>query len=203
MESRGKAPFGAPMSTPAETALEVARRVGFDLAGLAPLRPPRDAGRFEQWLSAGHHADMDWLERNRDRITDPRALLGGRSGTMLVVGLAHARAAVELPGGGRVARYAAGRDYHNVLGRLLRKLRRGLIEAGLLAESDRTRSVVDAGPVLERSHAAEAGLGFPSKAANLLHPRFGPWFFLGEILIPTELEPTGAPPAGSWVMSTG
>jgi hypothetical protein len=46
------------------------------------------------------------------------------------------------------------------------------------------------GPLLERSHAAEAGLGFESKAANLLHPRFGPWFFLGELILDVELEPT-------------
>jgi epoxyqueuosine reductase len=56
---------------------------------------------------------------------------------------------------------------------------------------------VDAGPLLERSHAAQAGLGFQSKAANLLHPDFGPWFFLGELLISEELEPTTAPAAGS------
>jgi epoxyqueuosine reductase len=185
------------VTDPASTALEIAREVGFDLAGLAPLRPPRDAERFEHWLAAGHHADMGWMERQRERILDPRALLDGRDGSFLVVGLAHARAEVELAEGGRVARYAAGRDYHNVMGRLLRKLRRGLIEAGLLDDAQRTRSVVDAGPVLERSHAAEAGLGFPSKAANLLHPRFGPWFFLGEILLPLELDPTPTPPAGS------
>ena len=57
---------------------------------------------------------------------------------------------------------------------------------------------MDAGPLLERSHAEEAGLGFLSKAANLLHPTFGPWFFLGEVLLDTELEPTPeAMPVGS------
>jgi epoxyqueuosine reductase len=186
------------MTPPAERVLEIARETGFDLAGLAPLAPPPDARHFERWLEAGHHADMDWLARNRERIADPRALLDGRPGTILVVGLAHARAGIELAGGGRMARYAAGRDYHNVLGKRLRKLRRALVEAGLLAEDERTRSVVDAGPLLERSHAAEAGLGFPSKAANLLHPRFGPWFFLAELLLPLELDgPAPTPPVGS------
>jgi epoxyqueuosine reductase len=52
-------------------------------------------------------------------------------------------------------------------------------------------------PLLERSHAATAGLGFESKAANLLHPDFGPWFFLGEVLLEDELEPTTAPAPGS------
>jgi len=178
------------------TVLELARAAGFDLAGIAPLRPPQDADRFARWLDGGRHAGLAYLERNRERILDPRRLLpSGRS--VLVVGLAHSRAAVHLEGGGRVARYAAGRDYHNVIGRMLRKLHRRLVEAGLVREGSRVRRGVDAVPMLERSHAAEAGLGFLSKAANLLHPRFGPWFFLAELLLERDLEPTGSPPAGS------
>lgn len=151
------------------------------------------ADRFEQWLNDGHHGSMGYLERNRDRIIDPGKLLaGGRS--ILVVGLAHARAAVRLKDGARIARYSAGRDYHNVMGRMLRKLLRRLSGAGLL---ERGRSIVDAGPLLERSHAAEAGLGFESKAANLLHPRFGPWFFLAELLLDLDLTPTEGPALGS------
>ena len=176
-----------------EKVLEMAREVGFDLCGIAPLAPPPDADRFADWLERGHHAGLDYLERNRDRILDPRRVMPqGRS--LLVVGLAHSRPAVELPGGGRVARYAAGRDYHNVMGKMLRKLTRRLEEADL---GGRTRAVVDAGPLLERSHADRARLGFLSKAANLLHPRFGPWFFLGELLLEIELAPTGSVPEGS------
>jgi len=179
------------------TGLELAREAGFDLAGIAPLGPPPDGERFAAWLDRGDHADMAWLERNRERIRDPRALLGGRPGSLLVVGLSHARAGAALADGARVARYAAGRDYHNVMGGMLRKLRNRLLAAGVLADTDPTRRIVDAGPLLERSHAARAGLGFLSKAANLLHPDFGPWFFLGELVLPIELEPTSSPPAGS------
>jgi len=180
-------------SAKAREVLDLALELGFDLAGIAPLRPPQAGRRFQGWLAAGHHADMRWLEEQAERILDPRlSLAGGRS--LLAVGLGHARSSVELPGGGRVARYAAGRDYHNVLGRKLRRLAGALRSRGLLGE---WKKVVDAGPLLERSHAAEAGLGFESKAANLLHPRFGPWFFLGELLLDVELEPTTAPPAGS------
>jgi epoxyqueuosine reductase len=177
----------------ARTVLELALELGFDLAGIAPLGPPRGAARFREWLHAGHHADMTWLEEHQDRILDPRlSLPEGRS--LLVVGLGHSRAACELEGGGRVARYAAGRDYHNVVGRKLRRLAGTLRARGLLGE---WKKVVDAGPLLERSHAAEAGLGFESKAANLLAPGFGPWFFLGELLLDVELEPTPAEPIGS------
>lgn len=186
-----------PMDAAAR-ALELAREAGFDLAGLAPLRPPRDAEHFRAWLARGHHADLAYLARDAARILDPR-LDAPHGRTLLVVGLAHARPALELPGGARVARYAAGRDYHNVLQKGLRKLRRALQREGLIPREDPARAGVDAVPLLERSHAAEAGLGFASKAANLLHPHFGPWFFLGELVLDTELAPAAppSPPAGS------
>lgn len=172
----------------AEEALEL----GFDLVGLAPLAPPPDAERFRAWMAQGHHADMDWLERQADRITDPARILP--EGTcLLVVGLGHARRAGQLEGGGRVARYALGRDYHNLIGKRLKRLVRRL---GERVGAGRARTIVDAGPLLERSHAAEAGLGFRSKAANLLHHRYGPWFFLGEVLVEIEgFEPPPAAPA--------
>ena len=165
--------------------LEMALEVGFDLAGIAPLSRPPAAEHFEAWLEAGRHADMAWLERDRERITDPRQVLPeGRS--LLVVGLGHGRPAVELSDGTRVARYAAGRDYHNLVGKRLDKLRKRLVAEGLV---ERWRRIVDAGPLLERSHAARAGLGFESKAASLLAPGHGPWFFLGELLLDAELAP--------------
>jgi epoxyqueuosine reductase len=171
--------------------LEHALEAGFDLAGLIPLGPPRDAQRFETWLGAGRQAGMDWFERTRERILDPRRI-DADARSLLVVGLGHARPRVELRGGGRIARYAAGRDYHNVMTRRLRKLARLLEGEGLTGAG---RAVVDAGPLLERSHAAQAGLGFASKAANLLHPRFGPWYFLGELLLDLEVAPEAVPPA--------
>jgi len=177
----------------ADRALEAARDVGFDLAGLAPATPPRAAERFRAWLAAGRHAGMDWLATSAETILDPARLLPGAR-TLLVVGRGHSRGPVELPGGGRVARYAAGRDYHNDLRRRLRRLARRLTAAGIV---DGWRRFADAAPLLERSHAAEAGLGFESKAANLLSPGFGPWFFLGELMLDVELEAPPSPPAGS------
>ena len=178
---------------PEQQILELAHEVGFDLAGIAPALPPPDAERFGRWIAAGRHGSMAYLERNAERIADPRRVVPGAR-SLLVVGFAHSREAFRLSDGTRVARYAAGRDYHNVMGRMLRRLARRIEGAGL---AGRGRAVVDAGPVLERSHAARAGLGFASKAANLLHPRFGPWFFLGELLLEVELSPTEGPLVGT------
>lgn len=178
---------------PSSQALEIAQEAGFDVAGTAPLRPPRAASRFLKWLAEGRHGEMGWIERQSAKIVEPRRNFPeGRS--ILALGLAYSRPGVSLPGGGRVARYAAGRDYHNVVRRMLTKLASGLRRAGLVGKS---RRIVDAGPLLERSHAAEAGIGFESKAANLLHPSFGPWFFLGELLVDADLEPTTGPASGS------
>lgn len=177
-------------------ALESAYQAGFDLAGVAPLSAPQDGARFEHWLDRGFHAGLAYLARDRSRILDPRGWLPGAR-SILVVGLAHSRVKVELPGGGRLARYAAGRDYHNLVTSRLRKLRRLLVERGVLGSPNRSRVGTDAIPLMERSHGAEAGLGFSSKAANLLHPRFGPWFFLGELVLDVELEPNHSPPSGS------
>jgi epoxyqueuosine reductase len=176
--------------TRTERALEISLESGFDLAGIAPLAPPPRAREFEAWLESGRHGSMEYLARNRTRILDPREIEPqGRS--LLIVGLGHGRPALELEGGARIARFALGRDYHNWMGKRLRQLRRRLEAEGFLGPF---RRVVDAGPLLERSHAALAGLGSESKAANLLAPRFGPWFFLGELILGEELEPTAAAP---------
>jgi len=132
---------------------------------------------------------MGYLERGRAATLDPRSQWPeGKS--LLVVGLGHSRPALHLPGGGRIARYAAGRDYHNVISKMLGRLRRALLREGLASPGS---GFVDATPLLERSHAAEGGLGAPSKAANLLDVRLGPWFFLGELILDLDLSPTPAP----------
>jgi epoxyqueuosine reductase len=90
----------------------------------------------------------------------------------------------------RVARYAGGDDYHDVLTERVRALEAGL--APLAGRPVRTRGYVDTGPVLERAFAAEAGLGWIGKNTCLIHPRLGSYLFLGVVLCDLELEP-GAP----------
>jgi epoxyqueuosine reductase len=133
---------------------------------------------------------MEYLERNRDRITQPE-LLAPEGKTLLMVGFGHSRPRQDLADGARVARYALGRDYHNYMGKRLQRLGKLLVQEGLV---NAARARVDAVPLLERSHARQAGLGYSSKACNLLHPRFGPWFFLGELILDVDLPPTPTSP---------
>jgi len=172
---------------------ELARAEGFDLAGVAPLAPPDDAARFDAWLAEGRHGEMAYLERFRDRIVDPRRVLPAAR-SILSLAVNHARPPGGFRGGGRVARYALGRDYHSVIEAMAKRLVKRLRGEGI---GTAFRAIVDAGPALERSLAARAGIGFASKSANVLHHRFGPWLFLAELFLDVEVDGAPTPAPGS------
>jgi epoxyqueuosine reductase len=156
--------------------------VGFDLAGVAALGPMETAPRLHEWLAAGYHGDMDYLARGavlREDSTRPET--GMRSA--IVVGLDYGG---RQPGG-PVARYARGRDYHDVMRDMLRMLH-AQIERELGATMA-ARPYVDTGPVLERDLARRAGLGWFGKNTLLINPSRGSFFFLGALFVAADLEP--------------
>lgn len=172
---------------------EIARDLGFDLVGITPATPPRDLPHFDRWLSEAREGEMQYLRRNRDRIANPNALVpSGKS--ILCLGLAHSRNSGGFSGSGKVARYALGKDYHKLLGSLLKRLRELLVKNHLVQEA---REIVDAGPLLERSHAAQANVGFLSKSGNLLDRKIGPWFFLAELVVDADWAPSAETFLGS------
>ena len=179
------------MPLTAQRIKDEALRLGFDLAGIAPATPSLHGGAVRDWLAAGHHGDMAWLARDPERRLDPaRVVTGARS--VIAVGLSYAVAPPPAerwddPRHGRIARYAWGPDYHDVLLPMLMELGRWLeSEAGRPVA---WRAYVDTGPVLEREVAARAGLGFVGRNTLLVTPEFGSFLFLGEILTDLELEP--------------
>src|ERR1041384_2680883 len=103
------------MSLRPELVREIAAECGFDLVGFGPAGPGADGDRFLAWLEQGRHGEMDYLQRNRDRIADPQRWRPGVRST-IAVAVDYGGPEVTLPGGGRIARYAAGRDYHRFLG---------------------------------------------------------------------------------------
>ncbi len=170
------------------TIQDAARRLGFDACGVAAADSYPDRQRFLDWLAQCRHGEMAWLERDPDRRTDPeRVLAGCRS--VVVTFMSHYPGALgpkptDAPRG-RIARYALGFDYHDVVLERLRTLAQVL-------EDEAARCYVDTGPVLERSVAGAAGLGWVGKNANFIVPGAGSYGFLGAILTRRELEP--APP---------
>lgn len=162
-----------------ENLRRVALAAGFDDCRVAPASPPRHWERFEEWLAAGCHGDMDYLasDRSRRRRADPGEILPGAR-AMVVVALNYFQGANPAhPGTGRVARYAWGDDYHRIIEERLNDVAEFMRHQG-----GEQRVYVDTGPVLERDFASESGLGWNGKSTVQIHRRLGAWFFLGEIL---------------------
>jgi epoxyqueuosine reductase len=143
--------------------------------------------RLLEWLEHGYHGTMAWMAREPARRADPRQVLPGcRSIISVAMNYYTGDRAEERPGHGRIARYAWGQDYHEVIGQRLSQLE-ARIKA--LAPEAKTRSYVDTGPVMEKAWAQKAGLGWIGKHGNLVSTEFGSWLLLGEILTTLELEP--------------
>jgi epoxyqueuosine reductase len=168
---------------------EKALELGFDLIGIAPAARAPHAEAFLRWLEQNHQAKMDWLAREPQRRLDPRQVVAGAQ-SVVVVGVSYFSHTPppELwndPARGRIARYAWGPDYHDILLPRLRRLGNFIErEAGPTQQ----RAYVDTGPVLERGFAAQAGIGFIGKNTMLISPRWGSYLFLGEILVDVELD---------------
>jgi epoxyqueuosine reductase len=168
-----------------------ARAVGFDKVGFAPARLPlSDGDALKTWLERGYHGEMEWMERAAERRTDASRSLEGAL-TIVCCGLNYYRGApvTASPGSGVISSYAQGEDYHRVLEEKLKEVA-AFIEA---AASVPTRIYVDTGPLLEKSYAAAAGMGWIGKHSNLLSRSGSSWFVLGEILVPLALEPSSPP----------
>lgn len=174
----------------AEIIRERASGLGFAICRFARVDRAPHADAFLRWLDRGKHAGMEYLPRTAFTRVDPR-VVWPEVRSLIVLGWPY-------PGGtgpyprwreelrGRVAAYAAGRDYHRAVGEGLRKLADCLMR---LEPGIECRWYVDTGPVLERDWGAIAGVGWQGRNTNLLHPRLGSWFFLACILLNRDLEP--------------
>lgn len=168
-----------------EEILQRARDLGFDDCRVAPARTPPHGPEFEKWLAAGNAGEMGWLERNKQRRLDPALVLPGvRTVLMLAMNYFQGEAP---PTEGRIARYAWGDDYHDMM---LERLER--LSLFLESRQGTQKCYVDTGPVLERDYAALSGLGWQGKSTMVLNSKLGTWFFLGTIL--TTLEFPADPP---------
>lgn len=169
--------------------LAEAQALGFDLCRVAAAGAPLHAAEFRAWLDEGKHGAMAWMERNADRRTDPQLVLPGAQ-SVLVLGLNYWQRDVAATGTastqprGRIARYAWGDDYHDIIEPKLWAL-----DAFLQQHGGKQRQYVDTGPVLERDFAALAGAGWQGKSTMLIHPKLGTWTFLASILTTLDLAP--------------
>jgi epoxyqueuosine reductase len=175
----------------AETAKRIARECGFDLAGIASAGPSDDFARYESWIAQGHAGAMGYLaDRRADMRRDVRRLLAGAKSILCVAKLYNTAPVSTPEGRGIVSRYAWADDYHHTLRAALEHLASEL----LLLEAFEYKICVDTAPVLERTYARMAGLGWIGKNTCLLSQAMGSWFFLGELITSLEFEPDAPPP---------
>ncbi len=159
-----------------------AKALGFDSCRIAKASPPAHAEEFRSWLREGAAGEMQWMERGAAKRSDPQQILPGVS-SIIIVALNYWQGTETAPRTpGRIARYAWGDDYHDLM---LEKLEQ--LSAFLTSLGGTQKCYVDTGPILERDHAAEAGIGWHGKSTMLIDPKLGTWFFLGEILTTLDL----------------
>lgn len=162
-----------------------ARELGFDDVRFAAVAPTPRREAFEHWLDAGMHGELSYLEDTRAVRLDPRVREAGAQ-SVILLSLGHAWKRPPHPGGraGRVARYAWGRDYHNLIGKRLAKLKKQLRGAGVQVFGG-----VDTAPVVERAWAEAAGIGVFGKNTMVFRPGVSSWFFLAALVVDLPLEP--------------
>lgn len=174
-----------PLTSLLDSLREKAGLLGFARFGVARVAPlDLEGERLQAWLADGRHGDMAWMADTaavRRDVTHEGMLPSALS--VIVLATPYARSPERVgPDPGRVARYARGRDYHNVLNRRAKKLAVMLREAGHQA-----RVSVDSMPVFERAWAERAGLGFIGKNACLIIPGLGSHVLLSAIVTSAEL----------------
>ena len=178
------------------------RELGFQQLGVSGVELPEDERHLLEWLKAGRHGDMEYMQRHGTRRSRPDELVPG---TLRVISArmdywpgaaAEAEALLQSKDRAYVARYALGRDYHKVLrARLQRLADRIQEETGPFGY----RAFTDSAPVLEKALARDAGLGWIGKHTNLIDKQAGSWFFLGELFtdLPLPLDEAATDHCGS------
>ena len=176
--------------------MEQARAEGFAAIGFAPAADdPVRAERLREWLAAGHHGTMGWMEDRAEIRQGPQSMWP-EAQSVIALGMAytpdHDPLALEAhPDKARISVYAQGRDYHDTVKKALKRLARWLV-----AEAEREglgdvalKVFVDTAPVMEKPLGQAAGLGWQGKHTNLVSRTQGSWLFLGAIYCTVPFTP--------------
>ncbi len=163
--------------------------LGFDDCRFTTAASPESAPHLQSWLGKKHHGEMNWIERNAPKRTDPQLVLPNASSIICLAASYHSPNRQSTIGNrqfGEIARYGRFTDYHDILADKLKALS---VFVNQLAADTRSLWYVDTGPILERDLAQRSGIGFVGKHTNLISRKLGNWIFLAEILTTLELEP--------------
>lgn len=165
-----------------------AMRLGFNAVGIVPAVAPPGYPSFLEWLGKGHSAGMTYLERQAPARAHPESILPGVRSVVVAMFVYGTRSDAGPPQSattGRIARYAQGGDYHELVWRRLEALLEWLQAEVPGAQG---RAVADSAPLMERDFARLAGLGWIAKNTMLIHPKLGSYTVLGALLLDLELD---------------
>lgn len=166
-----------------------AYELGFDFCGISKAtRLNDDAVRLEAWLRAGMHGKMQYMENHFDLRVDPQRLVPGAKSVITVL-VNYFPEETQDPEAPKVAKYAYGKDYHEVIRSKLNNFFQLLKQQ--LGDFN-GRGFVDSAPVLERAWAQKSGLGWIGKNGNLINKQAGSFFFIATLIVDLELEPDDA-----------
>ena len=169
---------------------DAAAKLGFDACGIARVDAPWPAAaRLAEFVAAGRHGTMDWIERTAERRSHPRAMWADAR-SAIVLGLNYGPdtdplAALKATSQGAISVYAQGDDYHELIKGRLKSLA-STLQGRFGGEA---KVFVDTAPLMEKPLAEAAGLGWQGKHTNLVSREFGSWLFLGAVLTTLELAP--------------
>lgn len=166
--------------------IALAHQHGFHEVRFAAVGPlEAHATAYRAWLEAGYHGEMDYLARDPALREDPTLRMADAR-TVMVLAVDHHHERPPRPEGrvGRVARYAWGRDYHNLVGKRLKRLRRDLRLQGV-----ESWGAVDTAPILERAWAQRAGMGFQGRNAVMIRTGTTSFTVLAVVFLPLDLPP--------------
>lgn len=164
---------------------QLARELGFDQCGIAKAQKlDDDARRLENWLSKGMQGTMKYMENHFELRIDPTRLVPGARSVITLL-LNYFPAEQQHEDAPRIAKYAWGKDYHDVIRNKLQIFLHRLREQIGTIEG---RGFVDSAPVLERSWALRSGLGWVGKNGNLIHPKAGSFYFIATLITDLPLE---------------
>lgn len=160
------------------------KRLGFDFCGFAPAEYlEEDAKRLDSWLTKNYHAEMHYMENNFDLRVDIRKLFPSAK-TVLVFLKNYFSENKYGNDQAKISRYAYGKDYHKVIKKKLKQIYFEIQQFGEIGG----RYFVDSAPVLERTWATKAGLGWVGKNGMLINKKVGSFYFIAVMVLDIDLN---------------
>mgnify|MGYP002829569475 CR=1 FL=1 len=165
---------------------DTATHLGFSHIGISPVsQNPSTEKRLKQWLNAGYHASMEWIQtRSEERNNIYKYFPHAKSVISLSMNYFTGNSS-NSNNIGKISNYAWGDDYHEII-----KPRLFELLNAIKSKQPNTKGLVciDTSPIMEKAWAQKSGLGWIGKHTNLITRDLGSWIFLGEVLIDLELE---------------